>query len=121
MSFARADRRDLRRGGTPVAVKRCSRCEVAVACFSSNSKVPPAWSRSRPAAGTQVTAPDHRNARARLRPQTRENLRGRLQKQGFAKDLLLQNGLVVQRETGEMVDRFLQPADDSNLPRHPVR
>lgn len=39
-------------------------------------------------------------------PQAREGLRGQLQKQGFAKELLLQSGLVVQRETGEMVDRF---------------
>ncbi|MFN7982320.1 MAG: DNA primase [Vicinamibacterales bacterium] len=39
-------------------------------------------------------------------PQAREGLRGRLQKQGFAKDLLLQSGLVVQRDTGEIVDRF---------------
>lgn len=39
-------------------------------------------------------------------PQAREGLRGRLAQQGFAKELLLQSGLVVQRDTGELVDRF---------------
>ena len=39
-------------------------------------------------------------------PQAREGLRGRLTKQGFSKELLLQSGLVVQRDTGELVDRF---------------
>lgn len=41
-----------------------------------------------------------------LAPQAREGLRGRLVQQGFAKELLLQSGLVVQRDTGELVDRF---------------
>lgn len=39
-------------------------------------------------------------------PQAREGLRGRLAKQGFSKELLVQSGLVVQRDTGELVDRF---------------
>jgi DNA primase len=39
-------------------------------------------------------------------PQAREGLRGRLLKQGFAQNVLVQSGLVVQRDTGELVDRF---------------
>jgi len=39
-------------------------------------------------------------------PPARDGLRNRLQKQGFAPQLLLQSGLVVQRESGEVVDRF---------------
>src|SRR5262245_61908793 len=35
-----------------------------------------------------------------------EGLKARLLKQGFAQSVLLQSGLVVQRESGEVVDRF---------------
>jgi DNA primase len=39
-------------------------------------------------------------------PPTREGLKTRLLAQGFAPPLLLQSGLLVQRESGEVVDRF---------------
>src|SRR5438477_5504615 len=39
-------------------------------------------------------------------PSSREGLKARLLKQGFAQGLLLQSGLLVQRESGEVVDRF---------------
>ncbi len=39
-------------------------------------------------------------------PAAREGLKGRLLKQGFTQGLLLQSGLLVQRESGEVVDRF---------------
>jgi DNA primase len=39
-------------------------------------------------------------------PSSRDGLKERLLKQGFAQGLLLQSGLVAQRETGELVDRF---------------
>src|SRR5215471_447789 len=39
-------------------------------------------------------------------PQTRSALRDRLLKQGFAQGLLLQSGLVLQRDGGDVVDRF---------------
>jgi DNA primase len=39
-------------------------------------------------------------------PQTREGLKSRLLAQGFASGLLLQSGLIVQRDNGEVVDRF---------------
>src|SRR5262245_36669794 len=39
-------------------------------------------------------------------PQTREGLKARLLKQGFAQGVLIQSGLLVQRESGEVVDRF---------------
>ncbi len=39
-------------------------------------------------------------------PPAREGLKARLLAQGFAQHLLVQSGLVVQRETGEVVDRF---------------
>src|SRR6185436_15108652 len=39
-------------------------------------------------------------------PQVRGALKERLVKQGFAPGLLLQSGLVVQRDNGEVVDRF---------------
>src|SRR5204862_2865266 len=39
-------------------------------------------------------------------PSSREGLKARLLQQGFAQGLLLQSGLIVQRESGEVVDRF---------------
>ena len=43
---------------------------------------------------------------APLSSPSREGLKARLLKHGFAEGLLLQSGLIVQRETGEVVDRF---------------
>src|SRR2546428_10092390 len=39
-------------------------------------------------------------------PSARDGLRSLLLKQGFAQGVLLQSGLIVQRENGEIVDRF---------------
>jgi DNA primase len=39
-------------------------------------------------------------------PQTRDGLKDRLLKQGFAQGLLVQSGLIVQRDGGDVVDRF---------------
>ena len=39
-------------------------------------------------------------------PPSRDGLKGRLLKQGFATPLLVQSGLAVQRDTGEVIDRF---------------
>jgi DNA primase len=71
----------------------------------------------------QLAAPNGARARAQLAersvtPQTieqlglgfappaRDGLKARLLAQGFAQALLLQSGLIVQRESGEVVDRF---------------
>jgi DNA primase len=39
-------------------------------------------------------------------PQSRDGLKSRLLAQGFSQGLLLQSGLIVQRDNGEVVDRF---------------
>jgi DNA primase len=39
-------------------------------------------------------------------PPSRDALKSRLLKQGFSQGLLIQSGLIVQRENGEVVDRF---------------
>ena len=39
-------------------------------------------------------------------PQSREGLKSRLLAQGFTQSVLLQSGLIVQRDTGDVVDRF---------------
>ena len=71
----------------------------------------------------QLTAPVGGRARAQLAdrgittdtvaqlglgfaPPARDGLKARLMKQGFSQSLLLQSGLVVQREGGDVVDRF---------------
>ena len=51
-------------------------------------------------------------------PPSRDGLKTRLLEQGFPQALLLQSGLVVQRESGEIVDRFRNRADGADLPRH---
>ena len=39
-------------------------------------------------------------------PGTRDGLKARLLKQGFAQELLVQSGLLVKRDSGEVIDRF---------------
>jgi len=39
-------------------------------------------------------------------PQSRDGLKSRLLQQGFSEGLLLQSGLIVRRDSGEVVDRF---------------
>jgi len=39
-------------------------------------------------------------------PQSRDGLKGRLLKQGFAEGLLLQSGLILRRDNGDVIDRF---------------
>jgi DNA primase len=41
-------------------------------------------------------------------PSSRDGLKGRLLKQGFDEGVLLQSGLLVRRDSGEVVDRFRQ-------------
>jgi len=71
----------------------------------------------------QLTGPAGNRARQQLRdrgisatsieqlglgfaPNSRDGLKARLVAQGFSQSLLLQSGLVVQRDTGELLDRF---------------
>ena len=53
-----------------------------------------------------ITGPTIEQLGLGFAPSAREGLKGRLLKQGFQMGLLLQSGLVVQRENGEIVDRF---------------
>ena len=69
--------------------------------------------RRRPARARGSSSPSAASRRRRssssasaTRRNSRDGLKQRLLKQGFAQGVLLQSGLVVQRESGEVVDRF---------------
>ena len=49
-------------------------------------------------------------------PSTRDGLKSYLLDRKFELSLLLRSGLVVQRDNGDVVDRFRGPADDPHLP-----
>jgi DNA primase len=67
----------------------------------------PAGSRARQQLKDRGVTPQTVDALALgFAPSAREGLKDRLLKQGFAQSLLLQSGLIVQREGGETLDRF---------------
>ena len=80
--------------------------EVAAAYFREQLAAP-AGSRARQQLKERgVSAPTIDALGIGFAPQTRDGLKTQLLKQGFAQSLLLQSGLIVQRESGEIVDRF---------------
>jgi DNA primase len=80
--------------------------EVAAAYFREQL-AGPAGSRARQQLKERgVSAPTIDALGIGFAPQTRDGLKTQLLKQGFTQGLLLQSGLIVQRESGEVVDRF---------------
>ncbi len=67
----------------------------------------PAGSRARQQLTERgVSAPTIEQLGLGFAPQSREGLKTRLLKQGFSTALVIQSGLVVQRDGGEVIDRF---------------
>jgi DNA primase len=80
--------------------------EVAAAYFKEQLAAP-AGARARQQLKERgVTAKTIEQLGLGYAPQTRDGLKARLLKQGFTRGVLLQSGLVVQREGDEVVDRF---------------
>ena len=80
--------------------------EVAAACFSEHLGGP-AGSRARQQLKDRgITPKTIEQLGLGYAPQSRDGLKARLLKQGFSQGVLLQSGLIVQREGGEVVDRF---------------
>ena len=80
--------------------------EVAAAYFREQLAGPAGARARQQLADRQVPAATIEQLGLGFAPQSREGLKSRLLAQGFAQGVLVQSGLVVQREGGEVVDRF---------------
>jgi DNA primase len=80
--------------------------EIAAAYFKEQLAAPSGGRARQQLAERGVTAQTIEQLGLGLAPSAREGLKARLIKQGFAQGVLVQSGLLVQRENGEVVDRF---------------
>src|SRR5712691_1651828 len=80
--------------------------EIAAAYFREQLATPAGARARAQLAERDVTPQTIEQLGLGFAPSSREGLKARLLKQGFAQGLLLQSGLIVQRESGEVVDRF---------------
>ncbi|HYM24271.1 MAG TPA: DNA primase [Vicinamibacterales bacterium] len=79
----------------------------AAAAYFREQLATPAGSRARQQlAARDVTQKTIDELGLGYAPNTRDGLKSRLLKDGFSQTLLLQSGLIVQRDNGEVVDRF---------------
>src|SRR4029453_9630144 len=80
--------------------------EIAAAYFRSQLAAPAGARARAQLAERRVTPEAVEQLCLGFAPSSRDGLKARLIEQGFAPGLLLRSGLVVQRESGEVVDRF---------------
>src|SRR3954454_12994292 len=80
--------------------------EIAAAYFKEQLAAPAGARARAQLAERAVTSQTIEQLGLGFAPSTREGLKARLLKQGFAQGVLLQSGLVVQRDSGEVVDRL---------------
>jgi DNA primase len=80
--------------------------EVAAAYFREQLAAPAGARARAQLAQRDVTPQTIEQLGLGFAPSAREGLKARLLNQGFAQGLLVQSGLVVQRESGEVLDRF---------------
>ena len=80
--------------------------EIAAAYFREQLAAPGRRARAAAARRARRHRADHRPARPRLRAELARRPEGAAAGAGFAQGVLLQSGLIVQRENGEVVDRF---------------
>jgi len=80
--------------------------EVAAAWFREQLATPAGARARQQLKERDVAAPTIEQLGLGFAPGSRDGLKNRLLKQGFNEALLLQSGLIVRRESGEVVDRF---------------
>ena len=80
--------------------------EIAAAYFREQLAAPSGARARQQLAGRDVTAQTIQQLGLGFAPASRDGLKARLLAQGFAQNVLLQSGLLVQREGGEVVERF---------------
>jgi DNA primase len=80
--------------------------EIAAAYFKEQLAAPAGGRARAQLADRGVTAETIEQLGLGFAPNSRDGLKQRLLKQGFNQGVLLESGLIVQRESGEIVDRF---------------
>jgi DNA primase len=80
--------------------------EIAAAYFKEQLALPAGGRARAQLAARDVTQETIDQLGLGFAPSSRDGLKQRLLKQGFTQGVLLQGGLLVQRENGEVVDRF---------------
>jgi len=80
--------------------------EIALAYFKEQLASPAGGRARKQLADRGVTQETIDQLGLGFAPGSRDGLKQRLLKQGFAQGVLLQGGLLVQRESGEVIDRF---------------
>jgi DNA primase len=80
--------------------------EIALDYFSEQLAAPSGARARKQLADRDVTAQTIKELGLGFAPSSRDGLKARLLAQGFAQALVVQSGLVVQRDGGEVVDRF---------------
>src|SRR5438552_2450952 len=80
--------------------------EAAAAYFREQLAAPPGGGACQQLADRDVSATTIEQLGLGYAPPSRDGLKSRLLQQGFSQSLLLQSGLIVQREGGDVVDRF---------------
>ena len=80
--------------------------EIAAAYFTEQLAAPSGARARAQLADRGVSQPTIDQLGLGFAPNSRDGLKQRLLKQGFNQGVLLQSGLIVQRESGEVVDRF---------------
>jgi len=80
--------------------------EAAAAYFREQLDAPPGARARQQLAARDVTSKTIEQLGLGYAAPSRDGLKARLLKQGFSQGLLLQSGLIVQRDNGEVVDRF---------------
>jgi DNA primase len=80
--------------------------EIAASYFREQLAAPSGARARQQLAGRDVTAQTIQQLGLGFAPSSRDGLKARLLAQGFTQSVLLQSGLLVQREGGEVVERF---------------
>jgi DNA primase len=80
--------------------------EIALAYFGEQLAAPSGARARTQLADRDVTAQTIKELGLGFAPSSRDGLKARLLAQGFAQGAIIQSGLAVQRENGEIVDRF---------------
>ncbi len=80
--------------------------EIAAAYFREQLEAPAGARARQQLKDRQITAQTIEQLGLGYAPSSRDGLKARLLKQGFAEGVLVQSGLVAKRDTGEVVDRF---------------
>src|SRR5260370_5853212 len=80
--------------------------EEAAAYFREQLAAPAGARARQQLAQRDVTAKTIEQLGLGYAPQSRDELKSRLMKAGFSQGLLIESGLIVQRDNGEVVDRF---------------